>query len=223
MRPGGTARPAPPPAPSPRRAPPARSSETRPCSGRPPPTPPGPAPRGPPAAGPGRRRRCCGRPPAGPAPGPCRARARARCHAPPALAGARILQLLGDGDAVPGRDQARQMPLHSLHRHARQGHALPLAHGLAGQGDAERLADQPGVLVEGLVEVAQAEEEDRVWAARLEIQVLAADGRAQGGRLPTRRRPAGGGDLHGSVYPSRPAPPPASEASRRARVGTGPA
>ena len=69
--------------------------------------------------------------------------------------GARLLQLFADRHPVALGHQPGQVLLHGAHRHPRQGHAQPAAHRLRGQGDVEFLGDQRGVLVEGLVEVAQ--------------------------------------------------------------------
>ena len=99
-------------------------------------------------------------------------------HAPrhQALAGARVLQLLADRHAMPAPHQPRQVLIDALHRHAGQRHPQPLAHGFAGQHDLQLAADQLRVAVEGLVEVAQPEKQDRVRVASLDLQVLSANG-----------------------------------------------
>ena len=111
-----------------------------------------------------------------------------------AARGAGILQLIAERHPVSRPDQRGQVLLHVLHRHPRQRHAQPLPQRLAGQRDPQLAADQLRVGVEGLVEVAQPEEEDGVRVLRLDLKVLAADGGAQGGApsLAPRR-------LHGSV------------------------
>jgi hypothetical protein len=70
---------------------------------------------------------------------------------------------------------------------ARQGYPLSLADGARGEDDLQLAGDELGVLVEGLVEVAQAEEDDGLGEAALYLQVLTgagawswADGSSQG-------------------------------------------
>ena len=91
-------------------------------------------------------------------------------HQPARRAG--VLQLFADRDPVALGHQFGQVLLDGAHRHPGQGRAQPAAHRLRGQRDVQRLGDQLGVLVEGLVEIAQAEEQDRAGMARLQIQIL---------------------------------------------------
>ena len=86
--------------------------------------------------------------------------------------GCRILRLLAHGDAVAGIDQAVQIVLGSLHRHAahRDIHALMLA--ALGQDDAERLGGDLGVLEEQLVEIAHPVEQEQPGMAGLDLEIL---------------------------------------------------
>ena len=84
--------------------------------------------------------------------------------------------LLGDGDLVAGRHQPGDVGIDAVVGHAGQRHALVRAHGPGGQHHIADLGHDPGVVVEGLVEVAQAEKEDRVRELFLDRQVLAAHG-----------------------------------------------
>ena len=61
-------------------------------------------------------------------------------------------------------------------RDPRQGHLQALAHGLGGEDDVQLPGGHAGVLVEGLVEVAQAKQHYGVLVALFDPEVLAADG-----------------------------------------------
>ena len=76
------------------------------------------------------------------------------------------------GDPVALLDQPRDVPFGGVVRHAGHRHPLAAADVAAGEHDVERLRHDLGVVVERLVEVAQAEEEDRVRMARLHLKVL---------------------------------------------------
>jgi hypothetical protein len=60
--------------------------------------------------------------------------------------------------------------------HPCEGDAEVLADGLGREGDLQLARDELRVVVEGLVEVAEAEKEDGVGIALLELEVLPADG-----------------------------------------------
>ena len=62
-------------------------------------------------------------------------------------------------------------------RDSGHGKALALAHRTGGQNDFQFPRGDAGVLVEGLVEVAQPEEDDGVGVLALDAEVLLADGR----------------------------------------------
>jgi hypothetical protein len=52
---------------------------------------------------------------------------------------------------------------------------LPLAHLPGGEHDLQFLGDQPGILIEGLVEIAQAEEDDGLRIASLYLEILVSN------------------------------------------------
>src|SRR3990172_3668643 len=90
---------------------------------------------------------------------------------------ARLFHLLADRDLVPFRDQLRQIRVERVVRDAREGDPLVLAYRARGEDNVELAGDGLGVLVERLVEVAQAEEEDGVRVATLYVEVLPPEGR----------------------------------------------
>ena len=94
-----------------------------------------------------------------------------------AFSRARVLHLLADRDLEAAAHQALEVGLQGVVGHAGEGHAQVLAHRLRGQRDLELLSYQLSVVVEGLVEIAEAEEDDGVGEAALDLQVLAADRR----------------------------------------------
>ena len=120
----------------------------------------------------------------------------------------RVLDLLADGHAEPGAHQLPQVLGGRLDRHAGERDAVAAA----GERDAQQLGGALGVVEEHLVEVAHAEEQDRVLVPRLDVAVLqherrverighgrvlghqhegaAAELRLDAGRPRNRRRPA---------------------------------
>ena len=94
--------------------------------------------------------------------------------------------LLADRDLVPLREQARDVAGGRVVGDARHGDRVGVL--LAGrEGEVEDARDEDGVVVEGLVEVAHAEEDDRVRVRVRRLLELAHDGR----ELPLR-------SLHGA-------------------------
>ena len=85
-------------------------------------------------------------------------------------------QLLADGHLVAAVDEPGQVVVQGMVGYAGHGDAVPLAHLPGGQGDLQLPGDQPGILVEGLVEIAQPEEDDGLRVALFHPEVLAADG-----------------------------------------------
>ena len=83
-----------------------------------------------------------------------------------------IFHLLAHRDAMTGCDQAMQIVLGALHRHAahRDIHALVLA--AFGQHDAERARGNFGVFEEQLVEIAHPVEQQQPGIGRLYFKVL---------------------------------------------------
>jgi hypothetical protein len=60
---------------------------------------------------------------------------------------------------------------------AGQGEPLPFPQLARGQRNAQNWGDPLGILAEGLVEIAEAEEDDGVRVLALDLQVLVEDGR----------------------------------------------
>ena len=86
----------------------------------------------------------------------------------------RVARLLADRHPVALLDQPCEVRLQRVVGDARQGHTLALAHLSRGEGDLQLARDDPGVLVEGLVEVAHAEQQDLVLVLLLDAQVLSS-------------------------------------------------
>ena len=86
--------------------------------------------------------------------------------------GGRIFGLLAHRDAMARRDQAMQIVLGALDRHAahRDVHALMLA--ALGQHDAERLRGDLGVLEEQFVEIAHPVEQQQAGMGGLDLEIL---------------------------------------------------
>ncbi len=100
----------------------------------------------------------------------------------------RFTDLLGDGDAVALVDQLGDVAGGGVMRDARHGHARALRDRARGERDVQLPRHQFCVLVEGLVEVAEAEEQDGIGMLALQSQVLFTErGRflfAHGGIIP---------------------------------------
>jgi hypothetical protein len=88
------------------------------------------------------------------------------------LAGLRVADLLADGHRLPQFRQPRQILFRRVVGHA--GHADGLAGGGApgGEGDVQQAGGLLGVVMEQLVEVAHAVEQQHVGVIRLDAQVL---------------------------------------------------
>ena len=109
---------------------------------------------------------------------------RARGHYPDdvpsdhALGGSRVLHLLADGHLVPLGDEPGHIGVAGMVGHAAHRHLLLL--GLApvpgGEGQVQLLGRGEGVLVEHLVKIPQAEEQDGVLVLLLNLQILAHHG-----------------------------------------------
>ena len=101
----------------------------------------------------------------------------------------RRLHLFADGDPVAGPHQPTDVPLRRLVGNAGHRDGDPVAVLLArGDRQVERRGRGPGVLVEHLVEVAHAEEQERVRGLALQFQVL-PHGRGDAGGLLRGRGP----------------------------------
>ncbi len=87
-----------------------------------------------------------------------------------------IPHLLADGHVVAFFDQAGQVIFHRVVGNAGHGHARAFSHVAGSQDDVQLARGNLGVLVERLVEIAQAEEEDRLGILALDFQILLPDG-----------------------------------------------
>jgi len=114
--------------------------------------------------------------------GPCRQQGvvgqRARRHdaddAPfdRALGGGRISHLLADGDRLPELDQSAQVLLDRVEGHARHADGRAVGSATRGQRQVQQARRFLGVLVEQLVEISHAVEEQHGAGLGLEAQVL---------------------------------------------------
>ncbi len=84
----------------------------------------------------------------------------------------RVLHLLADRDAVAERDQAMQIVLGALHRHAAHRDIGALVPAALGQHDAERPGGDLGVLEEQFVEIAHPVEQQQFGMRGLDLQKL---------------------------------------------------
>ena len=97
-----------------------------------------------------------------------------------------VLHLIADGDAVALAQQAREVGFDGVVGNAAHGlRALPVARR---QGQLQLAADGDGVVVEELVEVAHAEEEQGIGVFALGCGPLAHEGRQFGRTLLQRER-----------------------------------
>ena len=83
--------------------------------------------------------------------------------------------LLANGDFVTGRDEAGDVAIRGVMGDAGHGNADALAHLAAGEHDVQDARRDLRVLLERLVEIAEAKEEDGVGEAALDLEILAAD------------------------------------------------
>ena len=83
-----------------------------------------------------------------------------------------IFDLLADGDLAPELDEFGQIAFHGVMGHAGEGQVAGFAGGARGQGEAQQARGLFGVVAEHLVEVAHAEEENRVGVLTLKVHVL---------------------------------------------------
>ena len=85
-----------------------------------------------------------------------------------------IADLVNDGDLVSGVDQLGNVALHCVVGHPGEWDALATANGPGGEDDVAGLGDDLGILLKGLVEIAQAKEDDRLRISGFDLQVLPA-------------------------------------------------
>ena len=103
---------------------------------------------------------------------------------------ARFRGLLADGDLVAGVDQTPQVVIEGMVGNPRHGVALPLAQLPRGEGDAEGRRGGAGVVLESLVEVPKAEQEDDVGVTPLYVKILAPKRRVGHNRRIVAHAPA---------------------------------
>ena len=83
------------------------------------------------------------------------------------LARAGLLHLVADGDFEAGANQPRDVAFRGVIGHAAHGDGLALFAVARSQSDLQLARGDDGVFVEELVEIAQAEQQQRVRVARL--------------------------------------------------------
>src|SRR5205814_2894605 len=88
------------------------------------------------------------------------------------LRGGRIGQLLADGDALALAYEPGEVAVHGVKRHAGHGDRLAGRLPARGEGDVEERRSAAGIVVEQLVEIAHAVEEQHVRVLTLDAQVL---------------------------------------------------
>ncbi len=95
----------------------------------------------------------------------------------PGLGG--ILDLLADRDPVAGGDQALEIVVGGMDRHAAHRDVLAEMLAALGERDAERARGDFGVLEEQFVEIAHAVEQETIGVGRLDLQILGDHGRGE--------------------------------------------
>ena len=80
--------------------------------------------------------------------------------------------LLGDGDAVSGLDQPREIGVGGMHRHPAHRHAFPVMLAARGQRDVERGGSSTGIVEEQFEEVAHAVEQQAIGRFGLQRMIL---------------------------------------------------
>jgi hypothetical protein len=111
------------------------------------------------------------------------------------LGGRRVADLFADRHRLAQRDQASQVGLDRVHRHARHRDRLAGRGAALGQGDVEQARGAARVLVEELIEIPHPEEQQDVRVLCLRRVVLAHE------RRVLRRAPGvGGGGFGGGGH-----------------------
>ena len=107
--------------------------------------------------------------------------------------------MLADRDAMAERDQALEIIVGALDRHAAHADVLALVLAAPGQDDAERAARDLRVLEEQLVEIAHPVEQQAIRIGGLDLEILRHHRREA---LGLRRRGGCGRNfLEGHVHP----------------------
>ena len=86
----------------------------------------------------------------------------------------RVAELLADGYLVSFSHQPDEIRLQRVGWHARHRHPEIPAEVAASEGDVQLAGDQAGIIVERLVEIAHAKQDDGIPVGVLDFQVLAA-------------------------------------------------
>ncbi len=89
-----------------------------------------------------------------------------------AFAGGGVADLFADGDGLAHLHQPRQVLLGGVVRHARHLDRLPVGSAALGERDVEQLGCAHCIVMEQLVEIAHAVEQQHVRMLRLDAQVL---------------------------------------------------
>ena len=97
----------------------------------------------------------------------------------------RLGGLLADGDPVALADESCEVAVEGVVRHAGERHDFALPHVALRQDDPGVAGEHTSVVVERLVEVAHAEQQQRAGVARLHVEVLLTDRSGHGRILPT--------------------------------------
>ena len=84
----------------------------------------------------------------------------------------RVLDLLADGDPVPGGDQPREISVHGMHRHPAHRDVAAVTLAALCQGDAKRRRTGFCILEEHLVEIAHPVEKQRIRVRLFDREVL---------------------------------------------------
>ncbi len=87
-----------------------------------------------------------------------------------------VTDLLADGDMVALLDQAGEVVFGGVMGNAGHGNAGALGDGAGGEEEIQLTGSGFGILVEGLVKIAEAKEEDGVGILALDLEILFADG-----------------------------------------------
>ncbi len=85
-----------------------------------------------------------------------------------------VAHLIHDSHLVPRLDEPGEVAVNGVIGHSGQWHPLALPYRPRGEDDIASLGDDLRVLVESLVEIPQAEEDDGVGVLLLDLQILAA-------------------------------------------------
>ena len=83
--------------------------------------------------------------------------------------------MLADGDLVTAVDELGQVVVQRMVRNAGHRHPLPLSHLAGCEDDVQLPRGDPGIIIEGLVEVAEAKEDNGVGISLLDLKILLSE------------------------------------------------